>query len=123
MANDVSEMLAMIDAEIPHGVPVPTLDDYAIALESLEQRERLALPKRRIVAAVMPQPEVAGIKKCADCGYYAKEKCVTPHQPGYYDKAGSDSFSYASTIRQFHCHGEWWVPRSIASDPLATVFK
>jgi hypothetical protein len=61
------------------------------------------------------QPPAPAIKLCKRCQWHSgsvTDRCRSPQQPGYEDKAGSDDWSYASTVRQFYCHGKWWEPRA-----------
>lgn len=55
--------------------------------------------------------------RCKDCRYAQDThlggwlECWCPRQDNWADRAANDDFSMAESMRQWHCHGDWWEGR------------
>ena len=65
-----------------------------------------------VVTHEPPQSRPVGIRKCSDCAFsYGSGivmQCRCTQLEGYADCFGADSFPFASSVRKYQCHGNWW---------------
>lgn len=114
-----SEFMAMVDERFSDGRHYPTLDDYSAALAEIQSRQP-APPEIRFTQLDSSTAIQAPPVRCAECRHAIGPdpkyvKCIAPQQEQWADREGSDSFSYASVIRQLQCHGDWWEPSESAA--------
>ncbi len=57
-----SELLAMIDITADHGTPAPTLDDWAVAIEALRQRDAQELAYGQQIAQMVESQTNRGMQ-------------------------------------------------------------
>jgi hypothetical protein len=110
-----SELLAMIDITADHGQPVPTLDDYTVAIDELRARDAIEIVRGRQIAQLVELQTKPVPAFCKDCAHAVKlpysEECHAPQQSGHDDKIGANAWNHTSTVRSRECHGKWWQAR------------